>query len=464
MSEPHDERESEPGIPPGSILAGRFRVERKLGEGGMGVVYAAVNVTTNRPVALKVMHPEHAAKKDIVRRFMREAKAATVITHPNVIEVLDVVDGAAGEPIMVMELLNGEPLDAVLERTGPLALGEVARVMTPVVSAVGAAHARGIIHRDLKPENIFLARGPDGRAIPKVLDFGIAKILDPTQINEGITKSGATRTGSMLGTPYYMSVEQACGEKDLDHRTDVWSIGVILYVMLAGRRPCDGDNFGQILKSLMTDTPPSIGSVVAGLPADVVDIVDRSMSKPREGRPHDLREVYAVLARYCELRTAEAPPAVSPSLLARDAATSQTLAAASMYTSAAAAAGATGVRAARGRLWMIAVAAAALVAGFGGFWLVRGRGASGAVPVADSPGVLQPATAPVAQAGSAAPSASASALEPVASASASAKVAGPAATAGKGKGKPGSGAAGAGAGAQPPPQPTGGGIIEKLPY
>ena len=143
-----------------------------------------------------------------------------------------------------------------IEKTGPLALGEVARIMTPVVSAVGAAHSLGIIHRDLKPENIFLAHAPDGGRLPKVLDFGIAKVLDPNQINELATKSGATRTGSMLGTPHYMSIEQACGEKDIDHRTDVWSMGIILYNMLSGRRPYDGENYGQILRALMTTTPP----------------------------------------------------------------------------------------------------------------------------------------------------------------------------------------------------------------
>src|SRR5512133_2714133 len=133
MSEPESERQNDDSLLPGTVVSGRFRVQRKLGEGGMGSVYAAVNITTNRSVALKVMHAEFAAKKDVVRRFMREAKAATAITHPNVIEVLDVVDGEHGEPVMVMELLEGESLDAFLERGGPLGLGEVARIMTAVV-------------------------------------------------------------------------------------------------------------------------------------------------------------------------------------------------------------------------------------------------------------------------------------------------------------------------------------------
>ncbi|PKN35026.1 MAG: hypothetical protein CVU63_17855, partial [Deltaproteobacteria bacterium HGW-Deltaproteobacteria-20] len=305
-----------------------------LGEGGMGAVYRATNIATGRWVALKAMHPEYALKKEIVRRFMREAKAATAIRHPNVIEILDVVEAEGGEPVMVMELLEGEPLDDLLTRMGPLPLGEVARIMTPVISAVGAAHGLGIIHRDLKPENIFLARGPDGGRLTKVLDFGIAKVLDPNQINELATKSGATRTGSMLGTPHYMSIEQACGEKDIDHRTDVWSLGIILYNMLSGHRPYDGDNYGQILRALMTTTPPPIEKLVPSLPADIVDIVNRCTARTRDERPKDLREVYEVLSRYTHDTTTQAPPSIAGPLMSREEMMSGvTLQAASVYVS-----------------------------------------------------------------------------------------------------------------------------------
>ena len=334
MSFDDQDRQSDPGLVPGTIIAGRFQIESKLGEGGMGAVYRAINAATGRMVAIKAMHPEYAIKKDVVRRFMREAKAATAIRHPNVIEILDVVEAEGGEPVMVMELLDGEELDAYMTRMGPLPLGEVARIMTPVVSAVGAAHALGIIHRDLKPENIFLAKRPDGSRLPKVLDFGIAKVLDPNQINELATKSGATRTGSMLGTPHYMSIEQACGEKDIDHRSDIWSLGIILYSMLCGRRPYDGENYGQILKALMTSTPPPIETLVPGLPGDVVDIVNRCTARGRQDRPADLREVYAVLSRYTSDTSVQAPPSVAGSLLHRDDMMSgATLEAASVYVS-----------------------------------------------------------------------------------------------------------------------------------
>jgi serine/threonine-protein kinase len=213
-------------------------------------------------------------------------------------------------------------------------LGEVARIMTPVVSAVGAAHGLGIIHRDLKPENIFLAKGPDGKRLPKVLDFGIAKVLDPNQINELATKSGATRTGSMLGTPHYMSIEQACGEKDIDHRTDIWSLGIILYNMLSGHRPYDGENYGQILRALMTTTPAPIETLVPGLPSDVAGMVNRCTARTRDERPQDLREVYGLLSRYTDDTVIRAPVVVTgPPMSREDMMSGATLQAASVYVS-----------------------------------------------------------------------------------------------------------------------------------
>ncbi|MBI5537592.1 MAG: serine/threonine protein kinase [Deltaproteobacteria bacterium] len=461
-----EERQTEAGLIPGTVVSGRFRVERKLGEGGMGAVYAAFNITTNRPVALKVMHPEYAAKKDVVRRFLREAKAATAITHPNVIEVLDVVDGEHGEPVMVMELLSGEALDALLERRGALSLGEVARIMTPVVSAVGAAHARGIIHRDLKPENIFLTKLGDGTTKPKVLDFGIAKILDPTQINEGMTKSGATRTGSMLGTPYYMSIEQACGEKDIDHRSDIWSIGVILYTMLAGKRPYEGENYGQILKALMTDTPPSIGSLVSDLPADVAEIVDRCIARPRDKRPSDLREVYAVLSRYCDAVSLPGPPSASQQVIPHGAGNSATLAAASVYTSNIPMTGITTKKSRRG-VWMIAVPVVLVVVAGSAVLVARGRSSSASMqPVAEPTQPTVPSAAVAAAPDAAASSTSGVTVEPLGSGSASASATKPPPVGATGKGKPKDtgGKPPVETTSKPPPPSTGGGIIEKSPY
>lgn len=472
MSYDDQDRQSDPGLLPGTQIAGRFQVEIKLGEGGMGAVYRAVNLTTGRTVALKVMHPEYAIKKDVVRRFMREAKAATAIRHPNVIEILDVVEGSEGEPVMVMELLDGEALDTYVERTGPLPLGEVARIMTPVVSAVGAAHALGIIHRDLKPENIFLARRPDGGRLPKVLDFGIAKVLDPNQINELATKSGATRTGSMLGTPHYMSIEQACGEKDIDHRTDIWSVGIILYSMLSGRRPYDGENYGQILRALMTTTPPPIESLVPGLPRDVADMVNRCTARTRDERPQDLREVYAVLARYTNDTTVQAPPSVDGSLLSRDEMVSgATLQAASVYVSQPG--GGTVRRTGSKRVGiLVAVAGAFLLVG-GGVGIALSFGGSDvpavADPAASSVAAVEPSVPPAPTASNRAVEIVGSADEPpVPSSSPPPRTAAPATQPAPVKTVPKdtSSPPKTTATAKPTGEPksTGGGIIETLPY
>jgi serine/threonine-protein kinase len=462
------DRQSNPGLVPGTIIAGRFQVESKLGEGGMGAVYRATNIATGRWVALKAMHPEYAIKKEVVRRFMREAKAATAIRHPNVIEILDVVEAEGGEPVMVMELLDGETLDDLLTRMGPLPLGEVARIMTPVISAVGAAHGLGIIHRDLKPENIFLARGPDGGRLPKVLDFGIAKVLDPNQINELATKSGATRTGSMLGTPHYMSIEQACGEKDIDHRTDVWSLGIILYNMLSGHRPYDGENYGQILRALMTTTPPPIEKLVPGLPADIVDIVNRSTARTREERPKDLREVYEVLSRYTHDTTTQAPPSVAGSLMSREEMMSGvTLQAASVYVSKPS--GGSVQQPGSKRLGLIVgVGLAFLLLGGGvGVALSFGREDPSAVaePVASSAERVEVAPPPATMTSNPVVAVVGSANEPAPSAS-TAPPPPPSRTAKTGEPKhvPTSTVTATGATATTKPSSTGGGIIEAVPY
>jgi len=353
----------------------------------------------------------------------------------------------------------------VLDARGALPLGEVARVMTAVVSAVGAAHARGIVHRDLKPENIFLVRLDDGTTRPKVLDFGIAKILDPSQINEGETKTGATKTGSMLGTPHYMSVEQACGEKDIDHRTDVWSIGIILYVMLSGRRPYEGENYGQILKALMTEEPTPLVSLVPGLPAEICDIVERCMAKRKDHRPYDLREVYAVLARFCDA-THVAPPAMSQAS-ARDVSTSATLAAASVYTSAIPGTATGPARSRKVWAWAAVPLLAVGIAAAG----VLGLRKSDPVPQA----LADPGASASSLTASSPPTAVVSAADPGPAASVSATAA-PSVpvVAGTGKGKTAV-AAGTGAKAAPtetaapvpakqPGKQPGGGIIESSPY
>src|SRR6185437_15112537 len=249
----------------GSVIGGRYRLDRLLGRGGMGEVWAATHAVTLREVALKFLKVDDGTLPVMRRRFLREARAAAAVKHPNVILVHDVFELDDQTPVMVMDMLSGEPLSERLAREGAISMAETARLMAPVVSAVGTAHEAGIIHRDLKPENIFLADagGHDGGGPPmppgevdvKVLDFGIAKLSGGVELGQ---TGNITGTGAVLGTPYYMALEQAYGEKDVDHRADVWSLGVILYECLSGKRPVTGDNFGQIIKHLTHDAIPPL--------------------------------------------------------------------------------------------------------------------------------------------------------------------------------------------------------------
>ena len=293
-----EEEEQRRSLAEGALVGGRFRVERLIGRGGMGEVYSARHVTTGKEVALKLIHTASGSGKEHVRRFMREARAATAIEHPNVIEVFDVFEEADGTPVMVMELLKGEPFSAYRQRVGALRLHEVARTLLPVVRALKAAHDKGIVHRDLKPDNVFLAMTGDVRT-PKLLDFGIAKMLDPTKIGSD-TEGQHTSTGSILGTPHYMSYEQAMSDKQVDHRTDIWSMGVMIFEALTGRRPMTYETLGEMYTAFLQGTVPPIRDYLPDLPADVATVIDHCLAKERAGRLDDLGPLIDVLARYTD--------------------------------------------------------------------------------------------------------------------------------------------------------------------
>ncbi|MFT3764611.1 MAG: protein kinase [Minicystis sp.] len=280
---------------PGTLIGGRYRLERLLGRGGMGEVWAAKHTVTRRDVALKFLNVDGSVMPQMRRRFMREARAATAVSHPNVIQIHDLFELENETPVMVMDLLAGEPLGDKLAREGSLSVEDTARILLPVVSAVGSAHALGIVHRDLKPENIFLVRSAEGESEVKVLDFGIAKLGSSMELGQ---TGAVTGTGAVLGTPYYMALEQAYGEKDIDHRADIWSLGVVMYECLAGRRPIEGDNFGQIVKFLTHGTIPPLAEIAPRVPVDLDQLVARMLQRAREDRPQDLREVLTVLRRY----------------------------------------------------------------------------------------------------------------------------------------------------------------------
>jgi serine/threonine protein kinase len=311
---------SESALSEGSLIAGRYRLEHLLGEGGMGTVWAATHTVTRRSVAMKFLKDSMRHRKDLRERFLREAAAASSLKHPNVVEIIDVFDFAEGCPVMVMELLRGETLGAKLLRDERLSIEETAALMLPVVSAVGAAHALGIVHRDLKPDNLFLLEG-GGEPSVKVLDFGIAKLSAERYLQEGPSPL-LTESGSMLGTPCYMAPEQASGETPVDHRADIWSLGVILYECLSGVRPIEGENLPQVVARLMSAGIMPLERIAPELPAEVTGLVKLMLTREVVRRPASLQEVSRTLSHFTNVRAPDfatpsghASPAPSPRTL-----------------------------------------------------------------------------------------------------------------------------------------------------
>ncbi len=288
----------------GVVIADRYRLDAKLGAGGMAVVWAATHVVTRKTVALKFLAREYTAHQEARARFVREARAASMVDHANVVAIHDVVELPGGRLVMVMDRLVGETLRERLDRERTLPLGEVARLMLPVISAAGTAHAVGVVHRDLKPDNIFLTTRPAG---VRVLDFGIAKLT-----KKSTNPSDLTVTGSVLGTPHYMAPEQIFGERDVDAGADVWAIGVILFECLTGAPPFKGDNPGQILKAILqTDAPPLVEQMRV-VPENLNELVGRMLLHDRRKRPADLCEIFEVLQEHSQAAARAFGPAQAP--------------------------------------------------------------------------------------------------------------------------------------------------------
>ncbi len=276
-----------PAVDPlvGQVLAGRYLVQKKLGEGGMGAVYLAQHTVLEKAVALKVLHGEFARKPDLVERFMQEAKAASRIRHENVIDISDF--GTAGEGLVffAMELLNGHDLHEEIARARlaktRLPWERSRKIFLQICAALSAAHGQGIVHRDLKPENIYLVEWLGHKDFVKQLDFGIAKL---TEVSEGDRK--LTRTGMLFGTPEYMSPEQARGD-NVDHRVDIYAMGCILYQLCTGRVPFEAENFMGILSLHLTEPPPPIGAPILqqiGAPLELEGVVMKALAKSRTER------------------------------------------------------------------------------------------------------------------------------------------------------------------------------------
>jgi eukaryotic-like serine/threonine-protein kinase len=256
-------------------VAGRYRVERLLGAGGMGTVYRAEHVHMKKTVALKVMHPDLARISDIVTRFEREAIAAGRIEHPNVAAATDFGKLDDGSFYLVLEYVEGQSLREIL-RQGPLPVARALGIGRQIAAALRAAHAAGIVHRDLKPDNVMLMQS-DGTDRVKVLDFGIAKLASPDAAPDS---QGITRVGVIMGTAEYMSPEQAVGQ-NVDERTDLYALGVVLYEMIAGHVPFQGDGAPEVLTKQLTEAPPPL----AGAPAALSALVEQLLQKTAGDRP-----------------------------------------------------------------------------------------------------------------------------------------------------------------------------------
>ncbi len=304
-------------LEPGTELAGRYRVMGQLGEGGMGTVYEAEHTIIGRRVAVKVLHPKYCVQHDAVVRFTREARAAAAIGHENIVDVTD-FGTHDGQPFLVMELLRGVTLDELMVNHDLFDLPRACEIVGRVLSALASAHAAGIVHRDLKPENIFLTE-QGTRSSVKILDFGISKFQQ--QGDSLVT----TEEGAMLGTPSYMSPEQWLSERDIDHRADLFAVGVLFYEMLTGYLPYEGVNRGELMLHVVTGsepaTPPS--ELVDTLPPEVDAVALRAVSRARGDRFQTAQEFLDALRPFgaAHIEVTPALPA-SSSIVPADAFTS----------------------------------------------------------------------------------------------------------------------------------------------
>ena len=262
----------------GEILDGKYRIQRLIGEGGMGAVFEAEATRLHRRVAIKVLRPELNQGEEIAARFQLEAQAAGRIGSRHIVDVLDLGQLPSGAPYMVMEFLNGESLSARIARAGPMSPAQLLEVALQLLEGVAAAHAAGIIHRDLKPDNVFLTKQSDGSIFVKILDFGISKFKG----TEGSNNFVATRTGALMGTPHYLAPEQASGSSAVDPRTDLYAAGVILYECLTGAVPYAAENFNELLFKIVLSSPIPISERVPNADPGFVALVDRALQK----QPH----------------------------------------------------------------------------------------------------------------------------------------------------------------------------------
>jgi serine/threonine-protein kinase len=278
----------------GSVVAGKYKIERLLGEGGMGVVMAARHVQLGKLVAIKVMRANLLVDPSAAQRFVREARAASRLRSEHIVGVIDLDTLPDGSPYMAMEYLEGEDLGALLQR-GPITLSDAATYIVQVCDAIGEAHAAGIVHRDLKPANLFLTRRSDGSASMKVLDFGISKITASGLLGDELK---STETNALIGSPQYMAPEQLQSAKAADPRTDIWALGCILYELVSGGPPFSGNTLAELLASILRDQPPSLAARCTDLPIGFVRVVERCLEKDPARRYQSVNDLVLDLAKF----------------------------------------------------------------------------------------------------------------------------------------------------------------------
>ncbi len=278
----------------GSDIGGKYRIVRFLAEGGMGSVYEAFHVVVKRRFAVKFLRADLNQRRDALLRFQREAQAAGALESENIAAAVDFGIAEDGSPYIVMEYLVGRDLAGLIDSEGPLPIQRAADIVLQACAGIKEAHAAGVVHRDLKPENLFLCRRSDGSDLVKILDFGIAKLQASNAGN------AVTGTGGIVGTPSYMSPEQASGSTLIDERTDVYALGVILYQLLSGRTPHPGDSYNAIIYHITTQ--PSLPLVCEGrdFPQGLIDVVERVLSRSPLDRPASAEELSKLLSPYSQ--------------------------------------------------------------------------------------------------------------------------------------------------------------------
>lgn len=272
----------------GQKLLGKYELTRVLGKGGMGEVWEGEHTLTGRKVAVKILSENYLSNRKVVARFGREARAASSVNHAGIVEILDQDKTDDGVPFLVMEFLEGESVGERIRKLGKLSQDEALAIMLPLLDALDSAHQAGVIHRDLKPDNVFILPGPRGEERIKILDFGISQKAD--EIEHGLTQEG-----SVLGTPHYMSPEQARGESGIDARVDVYAAGVMFYECVVGDVPFDAGNYNALLQIILTTPPPSPRSRGADISPAVEQVLLAAMDKDRDKRPPTVRVFHDLL-------------------------------------------------------------------------------------------------------------------------------------------------------------------------